>query len=388
MANPYEGIPGLDESAAQNERRRQIAEAMFARAQEPVQPFTQSGRMVVPMSWTQGLAKLAEAYFGGRGVRKADKEDARLASERERMVGEAMAQYRQGMEGAPAVPLQSGPGTSLGAIPAGPEQKDRAAFDLMMNRAVPENVRQVAGAEMQMRGRREDKAEEREFRREDLKLKLETDLKEAEIRSSDKASDRVSQEMWRQRQLALQKELGNLNAETQRRGQDLAHGTSGGLSKKDRNDIVAQNSEIYRVLSMMDPVLESSAGQATGVFAALGRGADATVGQLIPGQIAPETQAAAQRLREFNQEAKKALVNNPRFPVAEQEVVSKLLPTGAIFQNPSTAVENFKSLKQHLENKKKANEDILGVESNAGAPTTGPPASETGRSYKDLWRTK
>ena len=310
MANPYEGIPGLDESAAQNERRRQIAEAMFARAQEPAQPFQQSGRMVVPMSWTQGLAKLAEAYFGGRGMRKAEKEDTRLASERERMVGDAMAQFRQGMEGAPAVQLQSVPGTSLGAIPAGPEQKNRAAFNLMMNQAVPENVRQVAGAEMQIRERREDKAEEREWRSEEAAMARKSKEQIEADRVADRETARQSQESFRRDMLAMQQsfssdqnalnraaklEAAQMNIENRRQMKlDEARGKRDEGQRRVSSSLEAL-SGYYDELSKAGAAIDTEKGGTSNVYA---RVRASGAGQLVGGALGTEAQSIRNQINQ------------------------------------------------------------------------------------------
>jgi hypothetical protein len=124
-------------------------------------------------------------------------------------------------------------------------------------------------------------------------------------------------------------------------------------------------------LSFIDEDLVDASGTGTGALAGILQGLDATLGQVTPGQIAPDTQEAKQKLREFVQIAKTAIVNNPKFPVAEQQVVAKMLPDpDAFFKNPETAVQNLKSLRNLLIQIRLANE--ASIEGRPASAPTGP----------------
>lgn len=77
---------------------------------------------------------------------------------------------------------------------------------------------------------------------------------------------------------------------------------------------------------------------------------DATVGGIAgAGSLFPETAQNRQFLREFAQIAKTVLVNNPRFPVAEQKIVARMLPDPDRFwQNPDTAALEARSLRKFI----------------------------------------
>jgi hypothetical protein len=72
--------PGFDYSAdvASIDRKRKLAEALQAQSFQPIQAATANG-IQTPVSWTQGLAKLAEAWASGRQEKAADKEQRELA---------------------------------------------------------------------------------------------------------------------------------------------------------------------------------------------------------------------------------------------------------------------------------------------------------------------
>jgi hypothetical protein len=123
------------------------------------------------------------------------------------------------------------------------------------------------------------------------------------------------------------------------------------------------------------PPIEEAAREGTGPWRNLAAAADAVVGGLTEDQVFgegglfPETQTNRQALRNFNQIAKGALVNNPRFPVAEQQLVQKMLPDPDTFwQNPATAVKQVQVLRQTLLSMKEQN--LRSIASGALDPKT------------------
>lgn len=75
--------------------RRRIAEMMMAQGQKAVQ----SSHPSAPVSWTQGLAQIANAYLGGRGTRQADQAEAALGQQYQKGLAaevERIAALRQG----------------------------------------------------------------------------------------------------------------------------------------------------------------------------------------------------------------------------------------------------------------------------------------------------
>jgi hypothetical protein len=95
----------------------------------------------------------------------------------------------------------------------------------------------------------------------------------------------------------------------------------------------------------------------TGPVSSLKQGASNLFGFMAEGQLFPENTQARQRLNLFNKSAVKSLVDNPRFPVAEQNIVRGLLPsTEQIFKDPDDAVSNLVQLKNHLESSIEGNQ--------------------------------
>ena len=139
----YSGIPELSGEANAIARRRKIAEMMMAQSQEQLPVNQMAGQVVAPVSWTQGLAKLANAYLGKKQADEADKAEQGLANKREQMVADAMTKFINTSQGTPAIE----------GIQAQPERTIQAPAPMQPNQVapnygtVPETVPAVAGRE-------------------------------------------------------------------------------------------------------------------------------------------------------------------------------------------------------------------------------------------------
>ena len=103
-----------------------------------------------------------------------------------------------------------------------------------------------------------------------------------------------------------------------------------------------------------------AAREGTGPISALQQGVSNLFGFMVEGQLFPENAKARQKLNLFNKAAQESLIQNPRFPVAEQEFVKSLLPsTDKILKDPDDAVSSLVELQNHLESKIQANERSL-----------------------------
>lgn len=137
----YSGIPELSGEANAIARRRKIAEMMMAQSQEQLPVNQMAGQVVAPVSWTQGLAKLANAYLGKKQADEADKAEQGLANKRQQMVADAIAKLNQTAQGTPAIE----------GIEARPERTIQAPAPMQPNQVapnygtVPETVPAVAG---------------------------------------------------------------------------------------------------------------------------------------------------------------------------------------------------------------------------------------------------
>ena len=137
----YSGIPELSGEANAIARRRKIAEMMMAQSQEQLPVNQMAGQVVAPVSWTQGLAKLANAYLGKKQSDEADKAEQGLANKRQQMVADKLMQIRavqQGQAGVEGVEAQ--PERTIQA-PA-PMQQGQVAPNY---NTVPETVPAVEG---------------------------------------------------------------------------------------------------------------------------------------------------------------------------------------------------------------------------------------------------
>ena len=136
------------------------------------------------------------------------------------------------------------------------------------------------------------------------------------------------------------------------------------LTATERGRLFNQNASIERVLGLSEGMAESAAA-ATGPRGNLGALVNSIAG--FAGSNAPipadQIAAARQDIRLFNQIAKSAIVNNPRFPVAEQRIVQEMLPDpNTFFTNPSVEFNNVVQLQEFLRNLQTQNSQSLGVD--------------------------
>jgi hypothetical protein len=143
MTDDYSGIPELSADAKAIARRRKIAESMMAQSQTPLETNQMAGGYVVPVSWTQGLAKIAQAYLANKTDTEADKAERGLADKRQQMVADQLMKAQQISQGTPAIEgIQAQPERTIQA-PA-PMQQGQVAPNYG---TVPEIVPAVAGRE-------------------------------------------------------------------------------------------------------------------------------------------------------------------------------------------------------------------------------------------------
>lgn len=131
---------GIDpEIAAQMlglKRKRSVADALMQQALSPLKADRVApGGLAVPISPWEGIAQLAKAYMGSKGLEDLDKQQAGLASSNAAKVAEAMTNYERTRSGTPATstPMSdAGPGdaveTSTNLNVAGKAGDPRAAI--------------------------------------------------------------------------------------------------------------------------------------------------------------------------------------------------------------------------------------------------------------------
>ena len=112
---------GIDpEIAAQMlglKRKRSVADALMQQALSPLKADRVApGGLAVPISPWEGIAQLAKAYMGSKGLEDLDKQQAGLASSNAAKVAEAMTNYERTRSGTPATstPMSdAGPGDAV-----------------------------------------------------------------------------------------------------------------------------------------------------------------------------------------------------------------------------------------------------------------------------------
>lgn len=90
-----------DVDSAAIAKRRAMAEALQAQSLEPIQPASYQG-IQAPISWTQGLAKMLQAYNAKEGINKADADAKALLGEQQARRGADMSVMVRALQGTPA----------------------------------------------------------------------------------------------------------------------------------------------------------------------------------------------------------------------------------------------------------------------------------------------
>ena len=130
------------------------------------------------------------------------------------------------------------------------------------------------------------------------------------------------------------------------------------LATNEVTPLVSEPQEQPAAQPVQAPVasIAEAAREGTGPVSAFQQGVSNLFGFLAEGQLFPENTQARQKLNLFNKAAQESLIQNPRFPVAEQQFVKSLLPsTDTILKDPDDAVSNLVELQSHLEAKIQAN---------------------------------
>lgn len=109
-----------DQDVLAAERRRKLADALQAQSMQPIETGVYGG-MVAPMSWTQGAAKLMEAYASKRQGEKADQELASAKQKQQMAMADALRRGSEAMRGTPASAGYGGAGDFSDQPAQGPD---------------------------------------------------------------------------------------------------------------------------------------------------------------------------------------------------------------------------------------------------------------------------
>ena len=267
MANLYENIPEMQARAAANEQRRKIAESLLVQSQDQVQPFVNTGRMVAPMSITQGLAQMLKAYYAGKGIRSANEGDKALASEHAAKAAEAIAAYKAQSQGvperapAPVMPVSGvgPPKTASGPPVPGVAPDPRGALiSALGNQYLPPETKQALtyGDTTRREDLRLD--EDRTLRRDNALLAAETRLYDIQQRMQDRQLTREQQAQLAQEANATRMAIAEMGRNLQ---QQPAPAYAEIIDPKDPSRMLKIDGRLYKGGSLGDPGVVGIAGK-------------------------------------------------------------------------------------------------------------------------------
>jgi len=139
------GFSGYSQDLEAIKRRRKLAEMLIAQSMQPMEQQQAPG-IVVPVSPFQGIAKLVQAYAGGRGAEKADEESKGVSERYQKDLVQALKSGGEAMGGGDANkaseaylqhPETRGVGISL---------QQQANSDAMRKKKIAEILRMGQGA--------------------------------------------------------------------------------------------------------------------------------------------------------------------------------------------------------------------------------------------------
>jgi len=146
---PNVTLTDFDTKAADIERRRKYAEMLSQQGAQPLDPGQMAGGRVVPISWTQMLAKGLDSGMGAYQQRKAADEMKALGEEQRQARSGDMQRLIEGLRGAPAQPEQwMSEGIDERLQPAVPERKAGQLDPSMIGQLRTPEAQQMAMAQI------------------------------------------------------------------------------------------------------------------------------------------------------------------------------------------------------------------------------------------------
>ena len=270
MANLYENIPEMQARAAANEQRRKIAESLLVQSQDQVQPFVNTGRMVAPMSITQGLAQMLKAYYAGKGIKSANEGDKALASEHAAKRQEVMDAYTKAIQGSPGSPgvaprpiagkEAAGPPVNSvpGTLPADASGQDRAALALAGSPYIDPRMAETAIAGRTWARQDVNTSEDRALRRDNALLAAETRLADITARMQDRQLTRDMQAQLAAEANATRLQIAHMTGALR---QEPAPAYAEIIDPKDPSRMLKIDGRLYKGGSLGDPGVVGIAGK-------------------------------------------------------------------------------------------------------------------------------
>lgn len=211
------------------ERQQKIAEALMAQGMAPLGAGRMVGNTFVPPHWAEGLAKLAQAYVGSEGVKKADAGMKDIGSRYSQMYADEIAKVMNLRSGSAPRPQQmSADDMAMIADQGGetaPTTQDvkpasqQQIIDAMIASKIPDFRKQgltMMAQEPALALRREEGAENRAARIQERILSLEAAAQNAALSREERAARaKEAAELRRemqQNQFANQRDMARLGA--------------------------------------------------------------------------------------------------------------------------------------------------------------------------------
>lgn len=121
-------------------QRRKYAEALRSQGMQPLEQ-TAVGGQIAPIHWTQGLAKMLQAYTGAKELESVKKERQDMAQRRQTVLADTFANYTKASQGSPAemapsmarMPNPDGSMQQVETRPAVAPNRGAALAELMKN---------------------------------------------------------------------------------------------------------------------------------------------------------------------------------------------------------------------------------------------------------------
>lgn len=192
--------PELAAEGKSIENRRRVAQLLMQQGMQPVRSVNQRS----PVSWTQGLAQVANAYFGRQGMNEADQADSALGKKYQQGLGDEVkriAALRQGQTIMPD-PQEIEQANDQGTAEPRPSStgNPRAAIEAaMVSQYAP--VRQMGALEHKTYENEQTKANDREARLHERVLTLDAAARNQDASAAERAA-RAAEAVALRRELA------------------------------------------------------------------------------------------------------------------------------------------------------------------------------------------
>jgi hypothetical protein len=319
---PTVSLTDYTTQASDIERRRKMADMLQQESMKPLATNEMAGGYVLPISWTQGLAKALQGYAGMQGQRKATEESQALAQSRNQALAQALGGMPTGTPGTAGVPEQTytatpadaefGPANTqvgetstipaqIGASPKPATMADNASWLAKLGQIGPDAVA-MGGTVLGMQQKQDENAANRDARTMDRIMALDASAQNAALSREERAarsqeSADLRRELQKNQQdfqnfMAGQATMDRANQNRQASADRLSiantRNNNRPMSATSQRELIQTDEEVQggnQALEYMKAAKEINE-KAMGGF---GSGTLATVGSVLPNAMRPET---------------------------------------------------------------------------------------------------